>query len=206
MFLLTCAVGYRRRSAALRPRRVTCLSCARHSGRPPPGSCGRAASHFASPAFARYWQARRSARPRVLVYADSRATNVTGPLGKSVFRTYVSRLMRSYCVQPVVLPFSHTTLLTSSTSGASDPRTYDAVVLHCGIVDFSPRPVSALRASPRPSPVSPDSANCLPATPPTTARPEDPSITASRRRLSTRRNISRTPCSQCSRRYRTCCG
>ena len=103
-----------------------------------------AASRLASPAYARYWQARRSRRPRVLVYADSRATNVTGPLGKSVFGTYVSRLMRSYCVQPVVLPFSHTTLLDFVNFWRSDTRPYAAVVLHCGIVDFSPRPVSTL--------------------------------------------------------------
>jgi len=80
----------------------------------------------------------------VVVYADSRATNVIGPLGKSVFGTYVSRLMRSYCVQPVVLPFSHTTLLDFVNFWRSRPRRCDAVVLHCGIVDFSPRPVSTL--------------------------------------------------------------
>jgi hypothetical protein len=102
------------------------------------------ASRVASPAFARYWQVRRSGRPRVLVYADSRATNVTGPLGKSVFRTYVSGLMRSYCVQPVVLPFCHTTLLDFVNFWRSRPRRCDAVVLHCGIVDFSPRPASTL--------------------------------------------------------------
>ena len=103
-----------------------------------------AASRVASPVFARYWQARRSRRARVVVYADSRATNVTGLLGKSVFGTYVSRLMRSYCVQPVVLPFSHTTLLDFVNFWRSRPRRCDAVVLHCGIVDFSPRPISTL--------------------------------------------------------------
>jgi hypothetical protein len=80
----------------------------------------------------------------VIVYADSRATHVTGPLGKSVFGTYVSGLMRSYCVHPVVLPFSHTTLLDFVNFWRTRPRKCDAVVLHCGIVDFSPRPVSTL--------------------------------------------------------------
>ena len=91
-----------------------------------------AASRFASPVYTRYWQARRSRRPRVLVYADSRATNVTGPLGKSVFGTYVSRLMRSYCVRPVVLPFSHTTLLDFVNFWRGDSRTYDAVSCTAG--------------------------------------------------------------------------
>ena len=103
-----------------------------------------AASRIASPAFARYWRARRHRRPRVLVYADSRATHVTGPLGKSVFGTYVSSLMRCYCVHPVVLPHSHTTLPDFLTFWSRRARGYDAVILHCGIVDFSPRPVSSI--------------------------------------------------------------
>ncbi len=99
-----------------------------------------------SPLFARGWRFRNRRKPRVLIYADSRGTNVTGPLGKSVFRTYVSGLMRSYCVFPVILPHRHTTLLDFLNFWDADAGRYDAVVLHCGIVDFSPRPASGIPA------------------------------------------------------------
>ena len=84
----------------------------------------RPAASRVSPLLSTHAIGRPAARggPRVLVYADSRATNVTGPLGKSVFGTYVSRLMRSYCVQPVVLPFSHTTLSGLRQLLAQPPR------------------------------------------------------------------------------------
>jgi hypothetical protein len=104
----------------------------------------RTAVHVGSPAFARYWRVRSVAKPSVLVYADSRATNVIGPLGKSVFGTYAARLMRSYRVYPVILPRPHTTLVDFLNHCDRDRRAYDAVLLHCGIVDFSPRPVSSI--------------------------------------------------------------
>jgi hypothetical protein len=104
----------------------------------------RTAVHIGSPAFVRYRRARSIAKPSVLVYADSRATNVIGPLGKSVFSTYASRLTRHYRVYPVILPRPHTTLVDFLNHSERDRRAYDAVLLHCGIVDFSPRPVSSI--------------------------------------------------------------
>jgi hypothetical protein len=104
----------------------------------------RTAVHVASPAFAGCRRVRSAAKPSVLVYADSRATNVIGPLGKSVFGTYAARLMRHYRVYPVILPRPHTTLVDFLNHSGRDRRAYDAVLLHCGIVDFSPRPVSSI--------------------------------------------------------------
>jgi hypothetical protein len=104
----------------------------------------RTAVHIGSPLLAGYRRARSGHKPRVLVYADSRATNVIGPLGKSVFGTYVAQLMRDYRVYPVILPRPHTTLVDFLNHYDGDRRVYDAVLLHCGIVDFSPRPVSSI--------------------------------------------------------------
>lgn len=104
----------------------------------------RTAVHIGSPIFAGYQRTRSRRGPRVLVYADSRATNVIGPLGKSVFGTYVAQLMPHYRVYPVILPRSHTTLVDFLNHHDADRRAYDAVLLHCGIVDFSPRPVSSI--------------------------------------------------------------
>jgi hypothetical protein len=104
----------------------------------------RAAVHVGSPLVTRYRRARNVAKPSVLVYADSRATNVIGPLGKSVFGTYAARLMRHYRVYPVILPRPHTTLVDFLNHWDRDRRAYDAVLLHCGIVDFSPRPAPSI--------------------------------------------------------------
>jgi hypothetical protein len=104
----------------------------------------RTAVHVGSPVFARYRRVRSAGKPRVLVYADSRATNVIGPLGKSVFGTYAARLMRHYRVYPIILPRPHTTLVDFLNHAHRDRQTYDAVLLHCGIVDFSPRPVTSI--------------------------------------------------------------
>jgi hypothetical protein len=104
----------------------------------------RTAVHVGSPVYASYRRRRAVQRPPVLVFTDSRGTNVTGPLGKSVFNTYVSRLMRTHRVYPVILPRRHTTLLDFLNYRAQDSRPYAAIVLHCGIVDFSPRPVSSV--------------------------------------------------------------
>jgi hypothetical protein len=104
----------------------------------------RTAVHVGSPAYAGCWRARSAAKPSVLVYADSRATNVIGPLGKSVFGTYAAQLMRHYRVYPVILPRPHTTLVDFLNHSDRDRRAYDAVLVHCGIVDFSPRPVTSI--------------------------------------------------------------
>jgi hypothetical protein len=44
----------------------------------------------------------------------------------------------------VILPRPHTTLVDFLNHSDRDRRAYDAVLLHCGIVDFSPRPVSSI--------------------------------------------------------------
>ena len=73
------------------------------------------------------------------------ATNVIGPLGKSVFGTYVAQLMRPLPRLSGDPPApAHDARSTSSTIAARPATSYDAVLLHCGIVDFSPRPVSSI--------------------------------------------------------------
>ena len=104
----------------------------------------RTAVHLGSPAYAGYRRRRSAGRPEILVYADSRGTNVTGMLGKSLFRTWVSTLMRTQRVRPVILPRRHTTLLDFLNQYEGEGRRYAAVVLHAGIVDFSPRPAGSI--------------------------------------------------------------
>jgi hypothetical protein len=78
-----------------------------------------------------------------MIYADSRGLNLTDARGKSPFGTYVARLERHYHVTSALCPESHTTILDFlSFAEGQNLDHYAAVVMHCGIVDFSPRPVS----------------------------------------------------------------
>ena len=88
------------------------------------------------------WKSRR--RPRLLVYTDSRGLNVASRLVRRHYNgSYVHRLQWRYSTDYVVSPHSHTTILDFLNYVANRKLdAYDAIIMHCGIVDFSPRPLS----------------------------------------------------------------
>lgn len=80
--------------------------------------------------------------PSVLIYSDSRGLNLADK-AKARIGTYAALLARRYRVTSELCPHSHTTIvdfLTYAEERSLDR--FDAVVMHCGIVDFSPRPLS----------------------------------------------------------------
>jgi len=88
---------------------------------------------------------RNRGRPRLLIYADSRARNITAPRKTHYAGSYVHSLQRSFDVTYSITPHSHTTLVDFlNFADRSDLASFDRVILHCGIVDFSPRPLSNL--------------------------------------------------------------
>jgi hypothetical protein len=88
---------------------------------------------------------RNRGRPRVLIYADSRARNITAPRKTHYAGSYVHSLQRSFHVTYRLTPHSHTTLVDFlNFTDQVDLASFDRVILHCGIVDFSPRPLSNL--------------------------------------------------------------
>lgn len=90
-------------------------------------------------------RAKNQRAERLLVYTDSRGLDLTNPRGKTTAGTYIPRLARRYHVTTVVSPQKHTTIQDFlDFSVEHDVAPYAAVILHCGIVDFSPRPVSGL--------------------------------------------------------------
>lgn len=80
---------------------------------------------------------------RVLIYTDSRGLNLTRRINAHHFGGHVDLLRKHLNVSYVVCPFSHTTLLDFLNHVAT-LRTddFDAVIMQCGVVDFSPRPLS----------------------------------------------------------------
>lgn len=82
-------------------------------------------------------------RRRLLIYTDSRGRNVVGRTNTHYEGSYVHDLQRSQWVLQSTSPYSHTTIVDFLNDVESlDPASFDAVVLHCGVVDFSPRPLS----------------------------------------------------------------
>jgi hypothetical protein len=83
--------------------------------------------------------------PKVLVYTDSRGKNLNGPFGKTNRGSYVLKLRAKYALTYRVCPETYTTIPDFiEFLSTLRPDAYDAIVLHCGIVDFSPRPLSSL--------------------------------------------------------------
>jgi hypothetical protein len=86
---------------------------------------------------------RNHRRPRVLIYADSRGRNITGPHKTHYLGSYIHSLQRSFHVTYELTPHSHTTMVDFLNFADNvDLTSFDQVILHCGIVDFSPRPLS----------------------------------------------------------------
>jgi hypothetical protein len=82
------------------------------------------------------WKARRRQR-RILLYTDSRGTNITG---HKDYLHYGARLESDFEVEAFFCPEKWTTTLDFIKLGKElDLPKFDAIVLHTGIVDASPR-------------------------------------------------------------------
>jgi hypothetical protein len=85
-------------------------------------------------------------KPKILFYTDSRGYNILSKSGKNPLHSYIKFFLTQYQIDYFICPQKHTTipdfLLKYEELKARD---YDFVVMHCGVVDFSPRPISNLR-------------------------------------------------------------
>lgn len=83
---------------------------------------------------------------RILVYTDSRGFEVTKPWNrKNPFSSYISELIFRYQCEYVICPEKFTSVLDFINHIDNDKQDYDAIVLHCGIVDYAPRPESSYK-------------------------------------------------------------
>ena len=88
--------------------------------------------------LANRWHRRRS-RPRILVYTDSRGNNLPGQFH---YLHYPYHLARHYEVDLQLVPHKRTML--PDFLAYLEGKSYDAIVLHTGIVDYAPRPYSGV--------------------------------------------------------------
>jgi hypothetical protein len=85
-------------------------------------------------------------KPKILIYTDSRGFNVIGRYGKSPWESYIKKLCFNYRVDYYICPENHTTIIDFlRLSKDLEFSNYDAIILHCGVVDFSPRPLSNIK-------------------------------------------------------------
>jgi len=91
------------------------------------------------------WKNHLKKRPKILIFTDSRGFEVTKFWNrKNPFSSYIGRLIIDYDCVVRVCPEKFTSLLDFLDFYQSlSHMSFDCVVLHCGIVDFAPRPESS---------------------------------------------------------------
>lgn len=81
-------------------------------------------------------------RKRILIYTDSRGYNVISKWGKTPFDSYIAKLCWCYRVDYFICPEKFTTIVDFLEEAKKhDLKKYAHVIMHCGVVDFSPRPL-----------------------------------------------------------------
>jgi|SRR5450432_580060 len=83
-------------------------------------------------------------KKKIYIYADSRGYDVIGKYGKSPFGSYILPLAMKYNVTYRLCPEKFTTIVDFIDSIKDTSTSFDHVIMHCGIVDFSPRPLSSI--------------------------------------------------------------
>ena len=84
-------------------------------------------------------------RPKILIFTDSRGFEVTKFYNrKNPFSSYIGRLVTRFNCTVKICPEKFTSLLDFLVYYQSlKNSSFDCIILHCGIVDFAPRPESS---------------------------------------------------------------
>jgi len=82
---------------------------------------------------------------KVFLYTDSRGFDVTGKLGRIPLNSYADKLIETFNTSYYLCPEKFTTIVDFLNTIGDTWKNYDIVIMHCGIVDFSPRPLSNIK-------------------------------------------------------------
>lgn len=92
-----------------------------------------------------YYKVKNRNKPRVLIYTDSRGHEITSKFNKkNPFSSYCRQLIKTYNSTVYICPEKHTTIIDFLSVMKKQSCKFDLIILHCGVVDFSRRPVSQL--------------------------------------------------------------
>ncbi|CAH0996743.1 hypothetical protein EMA8858_02878 [Emticicia aquatica] len=85
-------------------------------------------------------------KKKIFIYTDSRGYDVLSCFGKLPIYSYVSMIRKKYFVRYKICEHKYTTIVDFiDYISKKDITKYDIIILHCGVVDFSPRPISNLK-------------------------------------------------------------
>ncbi|WP_277656463.1 hypothetical protein [Seleniivibrio woodruffii] len=95
-----------------------------------------------------FFRVKNFRKRRILIFTDSRGIEVKKLINRqNPFSSYVGYFIRNYNVKYILMPEKHTTIVDFLYyASKTDLSKYDNIVLHLGVVDFSPRPVSMVKS------------------------------------------------------------
>ncbi len=101
---------------------------------------------FFSNVIISFYKLKNRKQPKILIYTDSRGYEITSILNKrNPFSSYCGQLIKTYNATVHICPEKHTTIIDFLDVFDKRKCEYDLVILHCGVVDFSRRPLGQLR-------------------------------------------------------------
>ena len=90
-----------------------------------------------------FYKMKNSKKEKIFFFSDSRGWDINDRLHrKDPFHFYLNSIIKKYNVDYFLCPEKHTTIIDFLRYYESSKKDYDYVILHAGVVDFSPRPVS----------------------------------------------------------------
>lgn len=94
-----------------------------------------------------YYRIKNRRKKTALVYTDSRGFEIRSPFNKkNPFSSYCAHLIKEFNAEVYICPEKHTTLIDFLFFYQSLQKKFDVIILHCGVVDFSRRPISSLES------------------------------------------------------------
>lgn len=90
-----------------------------------------------------YYKIKNVKKKKVLIFTDSRGFEITKLMNRKNPRSsYIRYYMENYNTTVRLCQYKHTTIIDFIFEYRGKYENYDLIVLHCGVVDFSPRPMS----------------------------------------------------------------
>lgn len=96
----------------------------------------------------KYYKSINYKKKKLFIYTDSRGFEISKISNrKSPFSSYLFFLIKNYNCDVFICPEKHTTIFDFLYTFSKHRNTnYDFVIAHIGVVDFSPRPISTIKA------------------------------------------------------------
>ena len=101
---------------------------------------------FKSLIYLNFYRCKNSNKKTILIYTDSRGFEISKMVNrKSPFSSYINFFVKNYKCDVFICPEKHTTIFDFLHVIESKKKSYDYIISHIGVVDFSPRPINDIK-------------------------------------------------------------